>query len=269
MAGASCSDCLVSYPGHLLRESYFSRDAVCVFYSSSQQGSINNCLPAPLRWNRIGYLYKFTYLGSSVSSTETNIDTRQAKAWTAIDRLSVVWKSDLTDKIKCSFFQATVVLILLYGCTTWMLTKRMEKKLDGNYKRMLWAILNKFWRQHSTKQQMYGHLRLTMKTIKIRVSDVLLWTPSQGWVKAGCPARTYSSSVPILDVARKTCQKQWMIGRGGERGSGISILMARQDKMMTCLSQEQFEKYGRYNHICARAGDDQLIDQIKPLQLPI
>ena len=33
---------------------------------------------------------KFTYLGSSVSSTETDIDTRLAKAWTAINRLSVI-----------------------------------------------------------------------------------------------------------------------------------------------------------------------------------
>ena len=71
---------------------------------------------------------KFTYLGSSVSSTETDIDTRLAKVWTAIDRLSVVWKSDLTNKMKRSFFQAAVVSILLYGCTTWTLTKRMEKK---------------------------------------------------------------------------------------------------------------------------------------------
>ena len=61
---------------------------------------------------------KFTYVGGSVSSTETDIDTRLAKAWTAIDSLSVVWKSDLTDKIKCSFFQAAVVSILLYGGTT-------------------------------------------------------------------------------------------------------------------------------------------------------
>ena len=39
---------------------------------------------------------KFTYLGNSVSSTETDINTWLAKAWTAIDRLSVIWKSDLT-----------------------------------------------------------------------------------------------------------------------------------------------------------------------------
>ena len=85
---------------------------------------------------------KFTYLGSSVSSTETNIDMWLTKAWTAINRLSVIWKSDLTDKMKCSFFQAAVVSILLYGCTTWTLTKWLVKKLDGNYTRMLLAILN-------------------------------------------------------------------------------------------------------------------------------
>ena len=76
---------------------------------------------------------KFTYLENSVSSTEKDIDTRLTKAWTAIDKLSIIWISDLTDKMKRSFFQATVVSILLYGCTTWTLTKRLEKKIDGNY----------------------------------------------------------------------------------------------------------------------------------------
>ena len=52
---------------------------------------------------------KFTYQVSSVSSTETDIDTRLAIVWTAINKLSVIWKSDLTDKMKCSFFQAAVV----------------------------------------------------------------------------------------------------------------------------------------------------------------
>ena len=85
---------------------------------------------------------KFTYLGSSVSSTEKGIDTRLSKAWTAIDRLSIIWKSNLTDKMKRSFFQAAAVSILLYGCTTWTLTKQLEKKLDGYYTRMLRAILN-------------------------------------------------------------------------------------------------------------------------------
>ena len=146
---------------------------------------------------------KFTYRGSSVSSTKTDINTRLAKAGTGINRLSAIWKSNLTDKMKRSFFQAAAVSILLYGCTTWTLTKHMDKKLDGNYTRMLQAILNKSWRQHSTKQQLYGHLPPIMKTIKIRwtrhvghcwrsrdklISDVLMWTPSHEQAKAGHPA---------------------------------------------------------------------------------
>ena len=100
---------------------------------------------------------KFTYLGSRVSSTEKDIDTRLTKAWTPIDKLSIMWKSDLTDKIKRSFFQKAVVSILLYGFTPWALIKRLEKNLDGSYTRMLRAILNKSWRQHTTRHQLYGN----------------------------------------------------------------------------------------------------------------
>ena len=147
----------------------------------------------------------YTYLGSSVSSTEKDIDTRLTKAWTAIDSHSIIWKSDLTDKMKRSFFQAAVVSILLYGCTTWTLTKRLEKKLDVNYTRMLRAISNQSWRQHPTRHQLYGHLPPITKTIQLRrtrhaghcwrskdelISYVLLWTPTYGRGKAGRPART-------------------------------------------------------------------------------
>ena len=149
---------------------------------------------------------KFNYLGSSVSATEKDIDTRLTKAWTAIDRLSIIWKSELTNKMKRSFFQAAVVSILLYGCTTWTLTKRLEKKLYGNYTRMVRAILNKSWQNHPTRHQLYGHLPLSTKTIQARgtrlaghcwrskdelISDVLLWNPTYGQAKAGRPARTY------------------------------------------------------------------------------
>ena len=41
--------------------------------------------------------------------------------------------------------------------------------------------------------------------------------------------QTYSSYVRIRDVTLKTCQKWWMIGRSGERGSEISVLEAWHD----------------------------------------
>ena len=79
---------------------------------------------------------KFTFLGSSVSSTETYINMRLGKAWTAINRLSVIWKLDLTDKIKHIFPNSCRV-----NATTWTLTKRMENKFVGNNTRMLRATL--------------------------------------------------------------------------------------------------------------------------------
>ena len=114
---------------------------------------------------------KFTFLGSSISSTKTDINAQLTKAWTAIDRLSVIWKSDLTKKIKHSFFHAAAMSILLYGCTTWTLAKHIEKKLDGNYTRMLRARLNKSWKLHPTKQQLYGQWPPIMKTIKPDMQD--------------------------------------------------------------------------------------------------
>ena len=86
-------------------------------------------------------LTNYWYQVQCVSLTETDIDTWLTKASTAINRLSVIWKSDLTDKMKCSFFQAAIMSILLYGCTTWTLTKRLEKKLgrllQGAFNRLL------------------------------------------------------------------------------------------------------------------------------------
>ena len=87
-----------------------------------------------------------------------------------------------------------------------MSVQRLEKKLDGNYTRMLRAILNKSWQQHPTRHQLYGHLPPITKTIQVRrtrhaghcwrsrdelIRDVLLWIPTHGRAKAGRPARTY------------------------------------------------------------------------------
>ena len=185
---------------------------------------------------------KFPYLRSSVSSTEKDIDTRLTKAWTAIDRLLIMWKSDLTEKMKRRFFQAVVVSILLYGCTTWTLTKQLEKKLDGNYTRMLRAILNKSWRQHPARHQLYSHLPPITKTIQARrtrhaghcwrskdevISDVLLWTPTYGQAKAGQTAWTFIQKHSEDTGCSSEDQPEAMNDR--EWGSGISVLAARHD----------------------------------------
>ena len=147
--------------------------------------------------------------------------------------------------MKRSFFQTAVISILLYGCTTRTLTKRLEKKLDGNYTRMLRAILNKSWRQHPTRHQLYGHLPPITKTIQFRrtrhaghcwrsrdelIRDVLLWTPHMAVQKQDDQhEHTFSSYVRVRVAVLKTYLGRWTIGRSGERGSGISVLPAQYD----------------------------------------
>ena len=70
----------------------------------NQRGDTSTLKGGPLK-----LVDKFTYIGSNVSSTEVDINMRLAKAWTAIDRLSVTQKSDLTDKIKQFFPSSSYV----------------------------------------------------------------------------------------------------------------------------------------------------------------
>ena len=136
-----------------------------------------------------------------------------------------VWKQMSSDNL---------LSILLYGYTTWTLTKPLEKRLDGNYSRMLWAILNMSWRQHPTKHQLYGHLPPITRTIQVRrtrhaghcwrnsyelINDVLFWTPTYGRAKAGRPARTY-----IQQLCEDTgCSPEDLPGRGDERLGEVFI----------------------------------------------
>ena len=171
---------------------------VLYFY---QRGDISTLKGGPLK-----LVDKFIYLGSSVLSTEKDINTRLAMAWTAICSLSVIWKSELTDKIKRSFSKQRSYRYCYMDALHGRQLNGWRKKLDGNYTRMLRAILNKSWKQHPTKQQLYGHLPPITKTIQVKrtrhaghswrskdelISDIFLWTPSHGRANAGRPAKTY------------------------------------------------------------------------------
>ena len=97
----------------------------------------------------------------------------------------------------------------------------------------------------SSSVQLYGHLPPITKTIQVRrtrhaghcwrnkdelINNVLLWSPTYGQAKQDDQLElTYSSYVRTQDVTLKTCQRRWMIGRSGERGSGISVMAARHD----------------------------------------
>ena len=156
------------------------------FMCLEQEGAISTISGKPLK-----LVDQFSKVGDcSQGLPNSHTSVAIVKVWTAIDRLSLTWKSNFSNKIKHDFFQLVAISILLCWCTTWTLTKHMEKKLDGNYTRMLRAILKKYGKHHTTKQQLYGHLPPISQTIQLRltrhagrgwrikdklISDVLFW----------------------------------------------------------------------------------------------
>ena len=73
-------------------------------------------------------IHQFIYLGSNISFTESVVNICISIARIALDRLSTLWKSNISDKIKWEFFQSVTVSVLLYGCTTWLQKKCLERK---------------------------------------------------------------------------------------------------------------------------------------------
>ena len=108
---------------------------------------------------------------------------------------------------------------------------------------MMRAILNKSWRQHPTKQQLYGHLPPITKTSQVRrtrpaghcwrrrdelISDVLQWTPTYGRAKAERLARTYIQQL-CEDTGCSLEDLPEAMNDRDERGPGISMLAAWHD----------------------------------------
>ena len=63
-----------------------------------------------------------------------------------------------SDERKLELFQVVAISVLLYGCSTWTWMKHLEKRLHGNYTRLLHVVLNKSWKAHPIKLQQYSHL---------------------------------------------------------------------------------------------------------------
>ena len=136
----------------------------------------------------------YVYLGSYISSSEKDFMTRKGKAWAACNALHKIWSSNLSRDFKLKIFHAAIKPILLYGSETWILSKRHGRRLDGIYTRLLMSVQNLSWKNHPTKQQIYGNITSVSTTVKARrvqfaghcwraenevISTLPLWKPSQ------------------------------------------------------------------------------------------
>ena len=133
---------------------------------------------------------------------------------------------------------------------------------------MLRAILNESWRQHTTKQLVYGHLPPITKTIKVKQTRHAgqCWRSRDEHIRCTpmdpvtWPSKSEATSSNLDTaalcryggVALRTCRKRWTIRRVGERGSGVSVLIAWQDDddffKTSCLPEDRKHQTFRNNY---------------------
>ena len=159
-----------------------------------------------VKGNTLDCVSDFKYLGSSMESTQKDINVRIALAWAAMNNMSTIWQSELSNKMKIGFFRAAIESILIYGAECWTLTKKLENKLNGTYTRMLRRVQNVSWKQHLPNTVLYRGVPPLTDTIKERrlkfighcwrgkneiVHKLLLWEPIHGKRSRGRPHRNY------------------------------------------------------------------------------
>ena len=108
----------------------------------------------------------FNYLDSKVISSVNDIQMRIGSAWSTLNKLTPIWRSNLDVSIKREFFKTTVESVLTYSLQAWTLTRSLESKLNGAYTRILRAALNVHWSQRVTNKKLYNDLPKITETIR-------------------------------------------------------------------------------------------------------
>ena len=137
----------------------------------------------------------YKYLGAYICSSEKDFATRNVMAWSACNDMHNIWSSQLSNNLKVKIFRATIEPILLYGSETWTLSRKLEKRLDETYTRLLRRAQNISWKSHPSISQIYNKLPRVSSRVKHRrvqfaghrfradaeiIYSLLLWRPSYG-----------------------------------------------------------------------------------------
>ena len=139
--------------------------------------------------------------------------------------------------------------VLQYGCTTWTLTICLEKKLDGNYTRMLQFVFNKSWKQQTTKELLHSHLPPILQSVHVRwtryaghcwrskkerICNVLLWISIHGYTSIGRPAQAYIPQLCLEGLPRAMADKDgWW--EKGPKESVLSVCLDDDDDDVTVV----------------------------------
>ena len=149
-------------------------------------------------------VHKFNFFGSSVSSTENDFNMRLVKACTAIDRLSFMWKSELSDNAIFSKQRSCPFSYMDTQYGRWLSVERKGlKAIAQECYELYWTNPGSSLPQNSSCTATYHPFSKTIQIRRTRyvghcwrskdelMSDIFPWTPSHGWTGVGRPAGTY------------------------------------------------------------------------------
>ena len=156
------------------------------------------------------------------------------KAWTTIDSLSTIWKSNFSDWIKQEISETVAVEVLLYGCSTRNLTKRLQKKARWELHKdavcyfeqirvaATYAVrsLTFHFTNHSNKMRETNHSSKTEAQLEKQGGNCKrgLFIGLHAW-KNQCKPTNKAVSADL-----RTRQDRWKIGSDGGRESKESML---------------------------------------------
>ena len=108
----------------------------------------------------IEFVEEFKYLGSYMSSSEKDVNSRISLAWSAFDKLKDILRSHtgkISNETKFRLFNAACISVLLYGCESWVLLGPQIKKLDVFHRTCLRIMLGiRQSETHMTNEELYS-----------------------------------------------------------------------------------------------------------------
>ena len=148
-----------------------------------------------IKGNKVANVLDFKYLGGWMASSEKDFEIRKAMAWSACNKLKLIWSSNLSRNMKIRLFRATVESVLLYNSETWTINKSLRRKIDGCYTRMLRMALDISWQAKISNIDLYQKMPPVSQIIRERrlklsghlvrhdnelAHNLVLWEPTRG-----------------------------------------------------------------------------------------
>ena len=126
--------------------------------------------------------------------------------------------------------------ILLSCChvskITWL--HHLEKKLNGNYTRILHAVLNKSWKQHFTRQKLYCHLSLISHTNQVRQARHTGYCSKKRHFPMDSDTRQKQCEPTSKNLHSSALCKQWILSRGLAKSDGWSGQTVKESQGNFC-----------------------------------